>query len=217
VQSSYYIKGVPTGKYYYDLSKKGTSVLAARVQVGMTKLFQPDNPNRVPPPDHRFYSGGASSVRGWPERTLIVSKKTDVPDVTVIGGENTMIATLEWRYAPFTYDAEYTGWQKFSSPLRIVAFYDIGNAWDQGVTPFTSLAQTVGLGIRYGTPIGPLRFDWGLKLYDPSGEFIHQGYKTIAPGTAGRWLWQEPKFPANIIGQRWKDYMSFHFAIGQAF
>jgi outer membrane protein insertion porin family len=50
--------------------------------------------------------------------------------------------------------------------LSIVPFYDGGNVFPRpGFHDFTSLyANNVGLGFRYATPIGPIRFDYGINL-----------------------------------------------------
>jgi outer membrane translocation and assembly module TamA len=50
--------------------------------------------------------------------------------------------------------------------LGIVPFYDGGNVFPRpGFHDFTSLySNNVGLGLRYATPIGPIRFDYGINL-----------------------------------------------------
>jgi outer membrane protein assembly factor BamA len=205
--SSQFLRAVPLYKQYIDLSNKGVSVIAGRIRLGKTLLFSPDNPSTVPPPERRFYGGGSASVRGWPERSMLVSGDT-AADPT-FGGYNVVEGTLEWRYAPFQYDHEWTSWQKLSAPIRIVLFYDVGNVWDNTVPMGSQLAHTVGIGLRYNTLFGPLRFDWGLKLWDPSGQFVHQGYTRIKPSDKGAWIW------SHVFAN--PDVMTFQFAIGQAF
>jgi outer membrane protein assembly factor BamA len=207
-QWSYYIRGVPLYKQYIDLSNKGTSVIASRIRIGKSFIFS-DNPAAAPPPERRFYGGGSTSIRGWPERSMIVSSDTNVnPD---LGGFNVLEASVEWRYAPFQYDHEWTSWQKLTSPIRVVLFMDAGNVWDNSVDIIArpKLALTGGVGLRYNTLFGPLRFDWGLKLFDPSGKFQHTGYSRISPTDNGAWIWQ------HVFAN--PDVMTFQFAIGQAF
>jgi translocation and assembly module TamA len=54
----------------------------------------------------------------------------------------------------------------FRKGLGIVAFYDGGNVFPNvGFHDFTSLySNNVGLGLRYATPVGPIRFDLGRNL-----------------------------------------------------
>jgi outer membrane protein assembly factor BamA len=210
ISSSQFVRGVPLYKQYLDLSNKGTSVLAGRIRFGKTFLFHPEDPQSMPPTERRFFGGGSVSIRGWPERTLLVS--TDTAADPAFGGYNVIEASAEWRYAPFQYEHEWTSWQKLSAPIRVVLFGDAGNVWDNSVDIFKArkIALTVGLGIRYNTLFGPLRFDWGLKLFDPSGKFTHQNYRSITPSDAGEWIWDNKHAFS-------PDVMTFHFAIGQAF
>jgi translocation and assembly module TamA len=63
--------------------------------------------------------------------------------------------------------------------LGVVGFVDIGNSYDWLVNDersnvsvdnfFSTLSVAVGGGIRYFTPVGPLRLDIAAPLYDPSG------------------------------------------------
>ena len=50
--------------------------------------------------------------------------------------------------------------------IKGVVFFDMGNAFDNGETMFTLAGQrqSVGFGIRWFSPIGPLRFEWGYPL-----------------------------------------------------
>ncbi len=212
--SSYYLKLVPQIKYYFDLSSHGTAVIATRFQVGATKLLMPSDSQRDPSLDRRFYGGGATSNRSWGEQSLIVSKNPS--DTALLGGYNDLEFNLELRYAPFQYKEAFTTWQSFSSALRLVLFYDLGNVWNniawtnpaQALT-FKMMAQTVGWGLRYNTFFGALRVDWGFKLYDPSGRF-DGSQSAITPDMTGGWIFKH-KFLS--LG----NTSNIHFGIGQAF
>lgn len=210
ISSSQFLRVVPLYKHYLDLSGKGTSVLAGRIRVGRTFLFSPDDPQAVPPPERRFYGGGSNSIRGWPDRTLLVSADTSADPV--FGGYNVIEASVEYRWAPFQYEHEWTSWQKLSAPIRFVVFGDAGNVWDNTVDIFKDqkIALSAGIGIRYNMFFGPLRFDWGLKIYDPSGRFTHSNYKSINPSDRGEWIWSNKRTFS-------PDIMTFQIGIGQAF
>ncbi len=213
--SSAYWKIVPQVKYYFDLSDRGTAVIATHLRVGYTHLFYPDS-NRDPSLDRRFYGGGATSNRGWGEQALLVSNSS--ANSPTQGGYNDLEANIEFRFAPFQYPGEFTTWQSFSSPIRLVLFYDLGNVWDNvawtdpnQALQFKMMAQSIGLGLRYNTFFGALRVDWGFKLYDPSGLFDNPATPlAITPGMTGGWLFKQ-KFLS--IG----NTSNFHFGIGQAF
>jgi outer membrane protein assembly factor BamA len=210
--SSDYLKLVPQVKYYFDLSNNGTAVIATHLRVGATYLM--GDSGREPSLDRRFYGGGATSNRGWAEQSLLVSKSAT--DTALEGGYNDLEFNLEFRYAPFQYPGEFTTWQQFSSPIRLVLFYDLGNVWDniawtnpaEAFAP-KMMAQTIGWGLRYNTFFGALRIDWGFKLYDPSGLFSGS-QKAITPGMNGGWL-----FGHNLLSIG--NTSNIHFGIGQAF
>ena len=59
--------------------------------------------------------------------------------------------------------------------LRAAVFYDVGKGWDSGRSgpyyddSFTPLRHAVGAGIRWYSPFGPIRIDWGFNLNPDSG------------------------------------------------
>ena len=48
--------------------------------------------------------------------------------------------------------------------LKGVLFYDTGNAWYESQDYFEEMRHSVGAGIRWLSPLGPLRFEWGYNL-----------------------------------------------------
>ena len=56
-----------------------------------------------------------------------------------------------------------------SMGLKGVLFYDIGNVWEDKEDYFSELRHSVGAGIRWNSPLGPLRFEWGYNL-DPKDD-----------------------------------------------
>ncbi|MEW6682773.1 MAG: outer membrane protein assembly factor BamA [Nitrospirota bacterium] len=106
------------------------------------------------PPNERFYVGGRSSIRGYEEDT--VGPKLD--DGTPTGGNVFLLLNAELR-------ATVVG------SLGVVVFWDGGNTWlDQDSIRWTDIKTTVGMGVRYNTPVGPLRLDYGHKLNWEPGE-----------------------------------------------
>ncbi|MFO7994618.1 MAG: autotransporter assembly complex family protein [Marinobacter sp.] len=91
------------------------------------------------PPSLRFFAGGDQSVRGYGYETLSPRDDKDV----AVGGRFLMIGSAEYQY-------------QFADNWRVAAFVDEGNAIDDLADP---LATGAGLGIRWISPVGPLRLD----------------------------------------------------------
>lgn len=91
------------------------------------------------PPSLRFFAGGDQTVRGYGYETLSPRNSEDV----AIGSRYLMVGSVEYQY-------------EFTENWRVAAFVDEGNAMDDLSDP---LATGVGLGIRWISPVGPLRLD----------------------------------------------------------
>ena len=91
------------------------------------------------PPSLRFFAGGDQTVRGYGYETLSPRNSEDV----AIGGRYLMVGSVEYQY-------------EFTENWRVAAFVDEGNAVDDLSDP---LATGAGLGIRWISPVGPLRLD----------------------------------------------------------
>jgi translocation and assembly module TamA len=91
------------------------------------------------PPSQRFFAGGDQSVRGYGYQDL--SPKNS--DGDAIGGQYLTVASIE---------ADYLFYKNFGA----AAFFDIGNAGDDVLT---SLNKGTGVGLRYRSPVGMIRFD----------------------------------------------------------
>lgn len=91
------------------------------------------------PPSLRFFAGGDQSVRGYGYQTLSPENDNDVP----VGGRYTMVGSAEYQY-------------EFADNWRAAMFADHGNAINDLFDP---LATGVGVGIRWISPLGPLRLD----------------------------------------------------------
>ena len=109
----------------------------------------------VAPLFERLFSGGSTSVRGYQRRRLGPLAGEDCEnnfdDCDPIGGEALLEGSAELRFPLF-------------GNFRGVAFVDAGNVWlDRGDVSLSELRYTPGVGVRYATPIGPVRFDVGFK------------------------------------------------------
>lgn len=204
--SAAYAKGSLQLKFYADMSRDASSVLALRLSGGQIWLTDPSNPEHDIPIERRIYGGGPNSLRAWGTRGILVSN--DTARSPLFGGYKTLEANLEWRYAPFQYTVAVTSVQRFVQDLRLGIFADVGNVWDRTAKPtIPTLAATIGTGVRYNTMIGVIRIDFGFKLYDPDPNGGTSD-RPISPSAVGQWIWQR-QFSSNV----W----AFQFALGQAF
>lgn len=128
----------------------GTRVLAGRVRVGGGDGF---GSSHDLPLFRRFFAGGINSTRGYGRYK--VGPLTDGGDP--IGGRSLLEGNFEFRTPVY-------------GKIGGVAFVDVGEVRE---SPFSynlaDLQFGVGLGVRYQTPIGPLRFDFGIPL-EPRGQ-----------------------------------------------
>jgi outer membrane protein assembly complex protein YaeT len=165
-----YLSVSAEGRYYHSVARR--FVLAQRVNVG--GLDPMDNIDANVPFHKRFFLGGASSNRGW-GRFEVSPLDAGNP----IGGLSMFDASSEGRFP-------------VAGKLGGVVFLDYSNVWrERWAIDLNDLRYAVGAGVRYQTPIGPARFDFGYQL-NPIDELLVNG---------------EPQ------QRRWR----VHFSIGQAF
>jgi outer membrane protein assembly factor BamA len=152
-------------------------VLANSIRLGLVSPFA----GSFVPTSQLFFSGGGTSLRGFPidqagpQRLVpfcnVLQGQSGCVNVTVpVGGKQLFILNSEVRF-----------------PLRInkslggVLFYDGGNVYRAiNLRDFVNnYTNTVGIGLRYSTPIGPVRFDIGRNLNPVPGINPNQYYITI--------------------------------------
>ena len=106
----------------------------------------------------RFFLGGPYSIRGYRARTI---SPVDPATGEDIGGNKYFVANFEYQF-PIAAELGFKG----------VMFVDTGNTWKRGANPFRdeSLWTGYGLGIRWYSPMGPMRFEYGWNLRRPQGE-----------------------------------------------
>jgi outer membrane protein insertion porin family len=147
-------------------------VLRLNAEVG---LVQSTDPTKPVPLFQRYFVGGPTTVRGFDRFSLgpsrAVARDTSDPGTSGsefnIGGNKRLQLTAEIEFPILT-----------AIGIRGVFFADAGNAFDDGEpltlaldvfsdagNDYTDVLRTsVGLGFRWLSPIGPLRFEWGIPL-----------------------------------------------------
>ena len=116
-----------------------------------------DTGGRGIPPSEKFYLGGPWNMRGYEAFSLSPVKYYNDGSVEKIGGASELYSLFEIEH-PLIKEAG----------IKWVVFYDIGNSFD-GIPVVDSrqkldLRQNYGFGIRWFSPLGPLRFEWGFPI-----------------------------------------------------
>jgi outer membrane protein assembly factor BamA len=187
---SKYIKLTALGQWYWDPGDSRSLVWASKLHAGAAQLYG-HAPSDVPL-TRRFYAGGSQSIRGWGARQL------GMVDTTDTGGDALIEGSLEARWNPLRNADDI--WFFETRKLSFVLFYDVGNLWSEAKkVRLKEMAMATGIGFRYETVAGPLRVDFGWKVYDPRG----------LPGS--QWITGKPFFSKVL-----PDFV-FHFGVAQAF
>jgi outer membrane protein assembly complex protein YaeT len=158
-------------RHYLPITSKMT--LASRVQIG--NIHPVGDAQANVPFSKRYFLGGATSIRGWGRYEVSPLTDTGQP----FGGDAMVAWSEEIRAL-------------VRGNLGAVVFLDAGNVWaDSWGIKLNDLRYAIGPGLRYQTPIGPIRFDFGYQLNPIPGLIVNGQEQT----------------------RRWR----VHFSIGQAF
>ena len=144
-----FVKLIFYGNAYQKIS--GGLVLAASLRGGLAQgYFDTDELPIV----ERFFLGGRTTVRGYIQDDLGPKGEDETP----IGGNAFLMENLELRVSVM-------------ENFGLVAFLDGGNVWlKMNEMSLNDFKFTTGLGLRYSTPVGPVRVDYGHKLQREKGE-----------------------------------------------
>ncbi|MBX3246766.1 MAG: BamA/TamA family outer membrane protein [Myxococcales bacterium] len=166
------IQGSASG--YVPLGAQKRFVVAMQLKLGRVIHLERGSDTY---PNRQFYLGGVDTIRGYLQDALIPQDVADElardPDLSagprgaIQGGDVFMVLRGELRF-PIT------------SSLSGGAFVDLGNSWRDarpGTLEPWNLRPTAGLGLRIGTPVGPISLDYGIlllrreELAEPFGSF----------------------------------------------
>lgn len=134
-ESAPFFKNTLSASAYHAIHKR--TVLAARAKVGSIAGAHAQDV----PATERFYAGGGGSVRGFGYQDVGPLDGTDP-----IGGRSLVELSTEARF-------------KITPKFGAVLFIDAGNVASDTIPTFDDIAVGAGIGFRYYTGFGPLRFD----------------------------------------------------------
>lgn len=106
------------------------------------------------PPSLRYFAGGDQSVRGYDYQSLSPTNS----DGDKIGGRYQLAVSAEYQYS-------------LTEKWRVATFVDQGNSFNSLDLP--SLKSSVGVGVRWVSPVGPIRVDLAHPLDDEGGVRLH--------------------------------------------
>jgi len=172
---------------YARYKQVGSVVFANSIRLGLAAPYS----NSFVPTSQLFFTGGGTTLRGFPinqagPQRLVpfcnVLQGTTEPCVNItvpVGGRQLVLLNSEVRFPT-----------RISKALGGVLFYDGGNVFSAislnelvnnsaRCRPYVCYTNTLGLGLRYQTPIGPVRFDVGRNLSPVPGITATQYFITI--------------------------------------
>jgi outer membrane protein assembly complex protein YaeT len=216
---------------YYRIKKR--FVFARSIRVGVETPFRntlvqspqqavlgiPSGFTVIPLPE-RFFSGGGNSLRAF---GLNQAGPRDLNSGFPVGGAAVLINNLELRMPPVTLPL-------VQDNISFALFHDAGNVFDTGHNmlhsltqwnqpnsnqcrnqstylrcDFNYIAQAIGLGIRYKTPIGPVRIDIGYNLNPP----YFPSFQAVTNTTTGT--------SSSVFTPQRLGHVNVYFSIGQTF
>lgn len=174
-------------------------VLARSFVLGSIVNLKTDQGPELIPLAERFFAGGATTHRGFPENQ---AGSRDLSTGFPLGGSGIFMNNLELRF-PVLGDR-----------MGGVLFHDAGNVYSslskisfrvtqRDLKDFDYMVHAVGFGLRYKTPVGPVRLDFGFSLNSP--RFQYEPRDNLTSGVTG------PPVTTRI------NRFQFHFSLGQTF
>lgn len=206
--------------HYYPIGRR--TVFAWRVRGGTIlpqKITLAGQRVGYVPPDQRFYGGGPNSVRGYGRNGLgprvyitdsvMIDNTGPTPDTTfrnltaaATGGNSSFVLNAELRFpSPI-----------FAQRMRLGLFVDVGQVWERGdeLVAIQGVRVTPGAGVRFTTPLGPVRVDVAYNGYPPEpGPLLLQSADSIVQ--------IRPDFAPPGPGTSFWSRLVLQLAVGQAF
>lgn len=144
----------------YEPFLKKKLVLKQFGRIGYIKSLN----NDAVPLFERFFAGGPNSLRGYLPNAVgpilrIPASPAGGEDQFVYGGDKLLVFINElewWLYEP--------------AGISLVAFFDAGNAYAEQENYLSSIRMDYGFGLRWNSPMGPMRFEWGIPINRRSWE-----------------------------------------------
>ncbi|MDP3429681.1 MAG: BamA/TamA family outer membrane protein, partial [Desulfomicrobium sp.] len=147
-----FIKYIVDTNHYYPIFL--STIIHLHAQAG---YIMQNGGDRIPPFE-RFYLGGMNSVRGYKERTI--SPVYDQAE----GQQGYDEGDEKGGNKSFFFNAEYLVPLHKEMGIMGLVFFDAGKTWDDDESIDFDFYKSVGAGVRWYSPLGPLRLEYGYPL-----------------------------------------------------
>ena len=171
-----YVRVGYTGKQYFQVISDDSLILPASVlSFGLRLDYLRSIEGRSTPFSERFIPGGIYSIRGHLFRSLgpfiyvpfsLTGRRDDDSDPTItqsqklfLGGNKQAIFNTEFLFDIFK-----------EAKIKGVLFFDAGGTLPESDWDLNAIRYSAGFGFRWFSPLGPLRFEWGIPLDRKEGE-----------------------------------------------
>jgi outer membrane protein insertion porin family len=145
-----FVKTILDAQYYQPIPKSHGTYLSGRMLLGFLNYSHEDELLIT----ERFFLGGIHTLRGYDYGAVGPQFREDFGTKTPIGGNKELVFSLDY-VIPLSK----------SMGLKLVTFYDAGNAYnDYEAVDLSKLRQDWGFGLRWVSPMGPLRFELGFPI-----------------------------------------------------
>lgn len=144
-----YARFITDNTYFYQIYKR----LIASTKLTLGYIREAGEPIPI---DEKFYLGGIYSLRGYRSRTVsptFPSNPVLGQEIVYLGANKEVIGNVE---VTFPLLAEVG--------LKGVLFFDYGNSFNDKSKVFDTMLMSYGWGIRWASPIGPLRLEYGIPI-----------------------------------------------------
>lgn len=148
-----YVRAMYNHQWYLPLTKDYTLALNADLAHG--RAFG----GKQYPLFKNFYAGGIGSVRGYAQSSL--GPKDSVDEVP-LGGQTRIVGSAE-----FIFPLPGTGNDR---SFRSFVFFDAGNVYPQGGIELGELRYSLGIGLNWASPVGPMKLSFGFPLNKKEGD-----------------------------------------------
>ncbi|HWL85553.1 MAG TPA: BamA/TamA family outer membrane protein, partial [Polyangiaceae bacterium] len=177
-QDGHFLRFTETIAGYLPIGRRITFAVELRVGVNAQLV-----PNSQTYPDRLFFLGGFESMRGYAQDTLIPQDLADriANDASKPDSDTTKFTanSIAIRGGNLMVNPKFELRVPIRGPFETALFTDVGNLWTDPLYPFSHgfpMRVSVGTGLRFQTPIGPLAFDYGINLtrrsaYEDFGAF----------------------------------------------
>ena len=145
-----FFKYVSTARFWVPFIK--STYLATRANYAYLNLINEGDDLVV---EERFFLGGPHTLRGYDYRSVGPRRDLEDGGYVVIGGTQQVLGSVDFVLPLST-----------AARLKAVAFFDIGNAFEEGELSLnpSDLRKDAGFGLRWVSPLGPVKLDFGFPV-----------------------------------------------------